>query len=132
MFGRQPRLAMDIVLGLTNTDVLDKDYGMYCDNLKARLNKAYELASANSKTAQKRQKGKCDEKSGGAVVESGDRVSVKIVAYDGKHKIGDRWEDEPYVVLQQPNGEIPVYVVQKENLNAPFTGIYYYLLVSYP
>ena len=90
MFGRQPRIAMDVVLGLTNSDVLDKDYSMYCDNLKARLNKAYQLASANSKMAQKRQKGKYDEKSCGAVVEPGDRLLVKIVAYDGKHKIAGK------------------------------------------
>ena len=68
MFGRQPRLAMNVVIGLTNTDVLDKNYGKYNDQLKARRNKAYGLASANSKVAQARQKGKYDEKSRGAVV----------------------------------------------------------------
>ena len=45
----------------------------------------------------------------------GDRVLMKIVAFDGKHKIQDRWEDEPYIVLKQPNPSIPAYVVQKES-----------------
>ena len=129
MFGRQPRLAMDVVLGLTNTDVLDKNYGKYNDQLKARLNKAYELASANTKVAQARQKGKYDEKSRGAVVETGDRVLVKVVAYDGKHKIADRWEDIPYTVLDQPNGEIPVYVVQRENKVGPKRTLHRNLLL---
>jgi hypothetical protein len=40
---------------------------------------------------------------------------VKIVAYDGKHKIADRWESEPYTVLSQPNKDIPVYKVQRED-----------------
>ena len=129
MFGRQPRLAMDVVLGLTNTDVLDNNYGKYNDQLKARLNKAYELASANTKVAQARQKGKYDEKSRGAVVEPGDRVLVKVVAYDGKHKIADRWEHIPYTVLEQPNGEIPVYVVQRENKVGPKRTLHRNLLL---
>ena len=45
----------------------------------------------------------------------GDRVLVKIVAFEGKHKLSNKWEDEPYVVLRQPNPDIPVYVVRKES-----------------
>ena len=40
---------------------------------------------------------------------------VKIVAFDGKHKISDRWEDDIYVVVRQPNPMIPVFIVQKES-----------------
>ena len=50
----------------------------------------------------------------GATIEPGDRVLVKIMTFEGKHKLADRWKDEPYVVLQQPNPEIPVFVVQRE------------------
>ena len=35
----------------------------------------------------------------GAVVECGDRVLVKIVAFDGKHKISDKWENDPYTSI---------------------------------
>ncbi|VDI33668.1 Hypothetical predicted protein [Mytilus galloprovincialis] len=44
-----------------------------------------------------------------------DRVLVKILAFDGTHKLQDKWEEEPYVILDQPNTELPVYVVRKEN-----------------
>ena len=40
---------------------------------------------------------------------------MKKVAYDGKHKLADRWEEEPHVLLRQPNKDIPVYEVQKES-----------------
>ncbi|XP_062576549.1 neurofilament medium polypeptide-like [Saccostrea cucullata] len=30
------------------------------------------------------------------------------------HKIADKWEEEPYLVIEHPNPEIPVYKVQKE------------------
>ena len=39
---------------------------------------------------------------------------MKIVAFDGKHKLANKWEDEPYIVLSQPNSDVPVYVVRKE------------------
>jgi hypothetical protein len=37
------------------------------------------------------------------------------VAFDNKHKISDRWENDTYIVLKKPNLDIPVYTVQKEN-----------------
>lgn len=54
-----------------------------------------------------------------AVLQEGDRVLVKRLAFDGKHKLADKWEDEAYVVLEQPNKDIPVYVVQRENGTGP-------------
>ena len=32
----------------------------------------------------------------GADVEVGDRVLVKVVAFDGKHKLADKWEEAVY------------------------------------
>ncbi|VDI53176.1 Hypothetical predicted protein [Mytilus galloprovincialis] len=46
---------------------------------------------------------------------TGDRVLVKILAFDGKHKLADKWEEDPYQIVNQPNKEIPVYEVKKEN-----------------
>ncbi|VDI21804.1 Hypothetical predicted protein [Mytilus galloprovincialis] len=40
---------------------------------------------------------------------------VKILAFDGKHKLADKWEEDPYQIVNQPNKEIPVYEVKKEN-----------------
>ena len=40
---------------------------------------------------------------------------VKVVAFDGKHKIADHWEDHPYIVISQPNPNIPVYKVSRED-----------------
>ena len=41
------------------------------------------------------------------------KVLVKVVAFEGKHKIADRWEEEPYVFMRQMNNNIPVYEVKK-------------------
>ena len=54
-----------------------------------------------------------------AVLEVGDRVLVKVLAVKGKNKIADRWEDHPYVVIEHPNDDIPVYKVTKEDDDGP-------------
>jgi hypothetical protein len=69
MFGRNPRLAIDAVLGLTNTEVAVKDYDTYVTNLKSRLTKSYELASSKSKSSQLHQKKHYDKWVRGAVVQ---------------------------------------------------------------
>ena len=37
------------------------------------------------------------------------------LAFDGKHKLTNYWEDDAYIVIDQPNSDIPVYKVRKEN-----------------
>lgn len=51
----------------------------------------------------------------GAVLEVGDRVLVRVVHFEGKHKLANKWEEEPYIIIAQPNSQIPVYTVRKEN-----------------
>ena len=40
---------------------------------------------------------------------------MKKVAFQGKHKLANRWEDDVYRVKDHPNTEIPVFVVEREN-----------------
>jgi hypothetical protein len=79
------------------------------------LRKSYELASEAIRKSQERQKDNYDLKSRGVVLEVGDRVLVKVVAFDGRHKLADKWEEDPYLVISQPNQDIPVYKVQRED-----------------
>lgn len=115
MFGRKPRLAIDAVLGLVNDRQESEEYTDYVLGLKERIAVAYDLASRASRSAQASQKSHYDKKQRGAVVRPQDRVLVKIVAFDGKHKISDRWEHDIYVVQEQPNQEVPVYIVKRED-----------------
>ena len=36
---------------------------------------------------------------------------MKNVGLKGKHKLADKWKSERYVVIDQPNRDIPVYKV---------------------
>jgi transposase InsO family protein len=116
LFGREPRLPIDIAFGI------DRNQGQatmssYISALRERLKESYKLATASAHAARHRQKKHFDLKVRGAVIEPGDRVLVKIVAFDGKHKLADRWEEDVYIVDTQPNTDIPVFVVKKENGN---------------
>ena len=48
-------------------------------------------------------------------VQHGNHVLVKILAFNGKHKLAHRWEDDVYLVLSRPNQNIPAFVRRKEN-----------------
>lgn len=115
MFGRQPRLPVDIAFEL-DQEITKQPMTTYVAEMKERLQKAYDLASKATKKAQGKQKNYYDLKVRGNNIKLGDRVMVKIVAFEGKHKLANRWEEEPYVVLDRPNPDIPVYVVRKENV----------------
>ena len=114
MFGREPNLPVDLVFGLGSAEKT-RSLSTYVQNLKERLKSAYDIANTATKFSQSRHKALYDSKTKGVTLGTGDRVLVKVVAFDGKHKIADRWEDHPYIVLSQPNPDIPVYKVSRED-----------------
>jgi transposase InsO family protein len=114
MFGRQPRLPIDTAFGLHNNSDTE-NYTQYMESLRNRLESAYSLAAESAREAQVIQKSNYDLKARAAILDIGDRVLIKALAFEGKHKLADRWEEEPYVVIEHPNTEIPVYILKPEN-----------------
>jgi hypothetical protein len=113
MFGRHPRLSIDLAFGI-NKD-RKQSVGSYVKNLRDKLTHAYQLATEASRNAQVRQKEGYDIKVRGATIQKGNRVLVKQVSFDGKHKLADTWEKVPYVVVDQANSAIPVFTVIRED-----------------
>ena len=69
----------------------------------------------------------------GAEIRIGDRVLVKIVSFNGQHKISDKWEDEPYIVFDQPDLNIPIFQIQKKTTKGKIRTlhrIHFFQLVS--
>ena len=53
-----------------------------------------------------------DKKIKGSQLQVDDLVLVKRVAWKGRHKIQNKWEPDEYVVVAQPNKNVPVYKVK--------------------
>ena len=87
----------------------------FIQELRGRMAEAHRLAQAAAEKARGKQKDNYDTKVKGGTVKEGDRVLVKVVAFEGKHKLADRWDHDPYVLISQKNEDIPVFVVRKEN-----------------
>ena len=105
MFGRVPRLPVDMFLGLTT------DYNTSVSSIQERLEAAYKSANEAAKLAMKHQAKGYNTKIRGHKLNKGDFVLVKNVGLKGKHKLADKWKSERYVVIDQPNRDIPVYKV---------------------
>jgi transposase InsO family protein len=114
MFGRKPRLALDVILGLLGEQE-PREYDEYITQLKSSLCQAYQLAQGKSCKSRSNQKKQYDKKARAATLAEGDRILVKILAFTGRHKISDKWEAKPYIVLRKPNPDIPVFDVQRED-----------------
>ena len=118
MFGRHPRLPIDIEFGLNKPNSSDNSSkSRYIQKLRRRLNYAFQKASKYSDQQAKKYKQGYDKSVKGPQLHENDLVLVKIVAHKGRHKLQDRWEPEEYVVIEQPIAGTPVYKVKPVNGN---------------
>ena len=116
MFGRHPRLAIDAFLGLTSSEGR-KSHQDYADRLQERLQNAYRRAGEEALRKGKKAKKYYDQNVKHSIIVPGDRVLVKKVGIQGKHKLADIWETNTYIVTSQPMPDIPVFEVKQENGN---------------
>jgi len=113
MYGRQPRLPVDIVFSLCS-DTEQRSYSDFVSELRKKMKTAYEIAEA--KVQEMKERNKDSYKSRGGAIRIGDRVLVKRLAFpEGKHKLSDKWEEEAYVVVGQMDPNLPVFDVRREH-----------------
>ena len=117
MFGRHPRLPIDVAFGLDKPNCSDNcSKSRYIQKLRRRLNYAHKKASKYSSEQAQKYKTSYDKSVKGPQLQVNDLVLVKIVAHKARHKIKDKWESEEYIVIEQPIPGTPVYRVR------PVTG----------
>ena len=116
MFGRHPRLPIDVEFGLNKPNCGDiSSKSRYIQKLRRRLNYAFQKASKYSDQQASKYKHSYDKSVKGPQLHENDLVLVKIVAHKGRHKLQDRWEPKEYVVIEQPIAGTPVYKVKPVN-----------------
>ena len=111
MFGRSPRLAVDIFLGKTEPPGQNSTASQIRDNLAV----AYNLASQAAKQASSNQQRNYNKKVRGTILDVGDFVLTRNVNLKGKNKLADKWNSALNIIAAQPNKDIPVYVVRAED-----------------
>lgn len=128
MFGRKPRLPVDLAYGLPLKRNQQKSHLQYVQNLRSRLEESYQPASRNAQKVAERNKTRFDRKVTTSGLEIGNRVLVRNVRLHGRHKLADKWEANVYVVVKRA-GDLPVYTVRPENGEGPTRTLHRDLLL---
>ncbi|XP_056307611.1 uncharacterized protein LOC130219290 [Danio aesculapii] len=128
MFGRQPRLPVDLAFGLPYHDHPKTSHSEYVKHLKSHLEESYLLASNKALKNAERNKIRFDKLVTNSSLEVNDRVLVRNVRLRGKHKLADKWESEVYVVVKRA-GDLPVYTVRPETKDSPLRTLHRDLLL---
>ena len=114
MFGKKPRLPIDSMFDTPVQEVSNQTTKEYIEGLKKRMKTAHEIAQRVTEEARLKMKTVYDRKARAPKICVGDKVLVKILKFEGKHKIEDRYEDDIYTVVGQPNIQVPVFDVRSE------------------
>lgn len=113
LFGREARLPIDVCFGTSSEGAEGQTYQKYVENLKTDLQKAYRLASETALKNHQRNKRLYDQKVKYQSVLPGDRVLIRNLSFTGKHKLEDKWNSTPYIVLEKLDN-LPVYKLKPE------------------
>ncbi|KAK7903917.1 hypothetical protein WMY93_016524 [Mugilogobius chulae] len=128
MFGRTPRLPVDLAFNLPVRETQHKNHMQYIKALKSRMEESFKIASKNAAKSADRNKARFDRRVRPSALEPGDKVLVRNVRLRGKHKLSDKWEEQVYVVVHRA-GELPVYKIKPENSDGPTRTLHRDLLL---
>lgn len=127
MFGRQPRLPIDLAFGLP-VNKPQKSHSQYVHDLRSRLEESYKIATRNAAKTADRNKRRFDKRVVDSTLEAGDRVLVRNVRIRGKHKLADKWESGVHVVVRRAS-DLPVYTVRPDSKDGPLRTLHRDLLL---
>ena len=111
MFGRQPRLPVDVALGLALRTIMEPNTTKFVQKLRDRNKWAHNKAEVFQAKEAERHKHNYNKKGRAVALEVRDTVLVHVTTFKGCHKMQDRWENREYVVEKRPYPNLPVYVV---------------------
>ena len=101
LHGRHPLLPIDIEFGVFVPELLEAIIYKYIQELKKRLENAFQKSNAFCEKEAIRSKQHFDRTAKCSKLLPGDLVLVKRKGFTSKHKIADKWESEPYKIVSQ-------------------------------
>ena len=104
---------------------MGQGYSKFVESLRKNVQSAYRVAMQGAEKAREVQNRHFHLTARAVTIEVGGRVLVRILAHGGKHKLADKWEHDPYVVLEQPNTflvRISGHVITKWKLRKNISG----------
>uniref|UniRef100_A0A3B3BNF8 Gypsy retrotransposon integrase-like protein 1 n=1 Tax=Oryzias melastigma TaxID=30732 RepID=A0A3B3BNF8_ORYME len=128
MFGRQPRLPIDLAFGLPLLEDRSPSYSEYVQKLTSHLEENRRVTIENAAKSMKRNKERFDRHILAAELDVGERVLVRNVRQRGKHKLADKWESTVYIVVEKSD-QLPVYTVRPEHQDKPLRTLHRDLLL---
>lgn len=110
MFGQEPRLPVDFLLGRVQ-DPVGGSVHEWLQEHQTRLQMAFEGARDRLKAAAERRKRNHDQSVRDIPLKEGQLVWLRDLTVRGRHKIQDQWASVVYRVLRAPKEGGPVYTI---------------------
>lgn len=110
MFGRVPRLPVDIVFKSVLHDPVVTDFSSYSKTLLSYLAEAVKIAQQHTTKEQEHQARQYNRRVKGVALQTGDRVLLANKGERGKKKLADKWEPVVYTVVEA-NPKTHIYKV---------------------
>lgn len=101
MYGRVPRLPVDVMFHSVERDNDITDYDSYVKRMRDDLKEALQVAQINASAKQQRQAELYNKGVKGADIEEGDQVLLANRGERGRRKLADRWESTLYTVISK-------------------------------
>ena len=115
MFGRQPRLPVNLLFPTVQRDENSRTTDEYIMSLYDKLNSVLESARDTTILEAQRQKWLYDHKAGAVELHPGDKVLVKLDVFRGqRRKLKNRWGDALHTVVKCVADGIPAYEVEND------------------
>ncbi|XP_025759064.1 uncharacterized protein LOC112843922 [Oreochromis niloticus] len=101
MFGRVPRLPVDVMFKSVLHDPIVVDFDSYSKLLLSYLSEAAKIAREHTSNEQEHQARQYNKKTKGVSLNVGDRVLLANKGERGKKKLADKWEPRVYTVVER-------------------------------
>ena len=104
LFGRNPRLPIDLIFNFNQDNDGRVDYNSYVRKWREDMDEAYQIAQKTAKKAARHSKDYYDRRESGGVRERG-----------APGKLRSHWEETIHVVAERLGGDSPVHRLKPEN-----------------